>query len=63
MQRGLRRQHWRIASHKSGGLTALPHGNIGRLHAAARKTTIALENSPGLPNQAVTALPQPSRKK
>jgi hypothetical protein len=35
--------NWRIAAHKSGGLTALPHGNIVRLHAAARQRTIAQE--------------------
>jgi hypothetical protein len=35
--------NWRIAAHKPGGLTALSHGNIVRLHATARKTTIAQE--------------------
>jgi hypothetical protein len=33
----------RIAAHKSAGLTALLRGMIVRLHATARKTTIAQE--------------------
>jgi len=44
-------------------LTALTHGGIARLHAAARETTIARNNSPDRPNEAVTGSPQPSRKK
>jgi hypothetical protein len=39
------------------------HGNIARLHAAARKTTIEQENRPDTPKVAVKGLPQPSRKK
>jgi DNA-binding NarL/FixJ family response regulator len=36
--------YWRIAAHKSGGLTALPQGFIVRLHASTAQRTIAANN-------------------
>jgi hypothetical protein len=50
----------RIAAHKSGGLTALPRGNIARLHEIAHQGTIGEKETrlAGL-QKAVTGLPQP----
>jgi hypothetical protein len=47
------------------GLTALPHGNIVRLHATVRQGTIGYENTICLAGlyKAVTGLPQHPHKK
>jgi DNA-binding NarL/FixJ family response regulator len=57
-------QHHRMyCGAQIGGLTALPHGDIVRLHATTHQRTIDPQSQPGVLERAGTGSPQPSCKK